>query len=842
MTRERRIAEGFDRAMAAIAILKIAIGLGVLAWTILFTTKAPAAKHWLQGANVLAFGAGGTFLLASGWRDGRIRALGLAFVATASLFAGVQLRLLDPVSNAAVAFALVFLPQVDAFTAWYAWRLAALYPSEEAGHEASRFVRPFLAAAFVVGALLFLVNLGGLSDKASPLWIVSRHNQKGTGYFLPIYGLCAAALVHLAFRARHVLRGTSASQWRRATAVGAIVGGGAPAVLWTVGILLSPKFAETFPFERNALFIYSSLVACVVATLYAAIILRAFDIQLVLRRALQYALAKSSLIVAAGLPLLLLASYAARHAEQTVSDVFVPSRAFASLGISTALLMLLGVRRGLLDRLDRTFFREQYDADQLMQRFAEACRWAESDVELAGLVHRTLTGALHPRPVELLLLDAGGTAFVSPTGHVRPLAYESSIAELVRRADRYVELDLANPTTPPPELTPDSRVWLVDSGARFLVPLRDVTDHLVGVLLLGDRVGDLPYGRRDWDLIGSIVSASEMALSFHTMASRPSLVRAAATVPAVDDAHAMECADCGIVDASGTAACPRCDGSMHLAPLPLVVAGKHRIERRIGRGGMGVVYLARDRDLNRMIAIKTLPAVSPAGAVRLRREAEAMAQVAHPHIATVYGSESWQGQPMLLVEYLPGRTLADRLRAGPMSCSEAIDLGVAIAGALEVLHAAKLLHRDIKPSNLGFTQHDVPKLLDFGLARMIDRSHGTAEPAGAEGTDASTVGLRGTLLYMSPERVAGEPPSPAVDVWSLTVMLYEAMAGEHPFRGASLDETRRRILRCEAADIGTFVTTADDRLAAFFRRGLSKRAGDRPASAGALMRELVALQ
>ena len=168
-------------------------------------------------------------------------------------------------------------------------------------------------------------------------------------------------------------------------------------------------------------------------------------------------------------------------------------------------------------------------------------------------------------------------------------------------------------------------------------------------------------------------------------------------------ARAGECPVCGRVYAFVDALCESCVAPLEASEVPHMLFGKFRFEERVGHGGMGVVYRVSDLSLERTIAVKTLPGTSPEHAQRLRAEAKAMAAVTHPNLAVIYGSESWRGKPMLLCEFMTGGTLADRLARGPLALLEVLQLGIDLAEALHVIHAAGLLHRDIKPSNIGYT-------------------------------------------------------------------------------------------------------------------------------------------
>jgi serine/threonine-protein kinase len=231
---------------------------------------------------------------------------------------------------------------------------------------------------------------------------------------------------------------------------------------------------------------------------------------------------------------------------------------------------------------------------------------------------------------------------------------------------------------------------------------------------------------------------------------------------------------------------------------------------------MGVVYLAVDTSLHRRVAIKTLPRVSVAESVRLRREARAMAAFAHPNLALVFGIESWRGSPALVMEFLEGGTLADRLRRGRLTPAETTCIAAELAGAIGLIHEAGLLHRDIKPSNIAFTGAGQTKLLDFGLAQMYveDPSADLGPttilidtPAWTSGSDLTTVermgAFAGTPAYMAPEARRGQALDGGADLWSLGMVLFECLAGERPVAGSAVEidaghEIRTRVPECPA--------------------------------------------
>ena len=173
-----------------------------------------------------------------------------------------------------------------------------------------------------------------------------------------------------------------------------------------------------------------------------------------------------------------------------------------------------------------------------------------------------------------------------------------------------------------------------------------------------------------------------------------------------------------------------------------------------------------------------------------------MAQVEHQNIALIYSLENWQSPPVLVVEYLAGGTLADQLSGGPMPISDALRTGAAMADGLAALHAAGILHRDIKPTNVGYTRTGVPKLLDFGVARLLAHASSDGQgrpPSGPGAGSLSNTAVAGTPLYLSPEALNGESPTVRTDLWSLAVLLLEAIAGEYPFTGRSRADALARV-------------------------------------------------
>lgn len=234
-----------------------------------------------------------------------------------------------------------------------------------------------------------------------------------------------------------------------------------------------------------------------------------------------------------------------------------------------------------------------------------------------------------------------------------------------------------------------------------------------------------------------------------------------------------------------------------LEPAALLAAGAmvgaYRIDRILGRGGMGVVYLAEDTRLHRQVALKALPPHlfrDDRMRSRLRHEARAAAALSHPAIATVYALEEIGDQPYIAAEYLEGRTLREELAEGPLPQDRAIATAREIAQALVAAHDRGIVHRDLKPENIVRGTNGSVKILDFGLAQFDVAAQDLASVTRL--TDPGV--MAGTPPYMAPEQLLGQPTGPATDQFAFGVVLYELLTGKHPFGSGPLPTTIARVL------------------------------------------------
>src|SRR4030095_15948960 len=252
----------------------------------------------------------------------------------------------------------------------------------------------------------------------------------------------------------------------------------------------------------------------------------------------------------------------------------------------------------------------------------------------------------------------------------------------------------------------------------------------------------------------------------------------------------------------------------------------YEITGHLGRGGMGEVYRARDTKLKRDVAIKVLPAEfsrDPERVARAHREAEVLASLNHPHIAQIYGQEDADGSRCLVLEFVDGETLQERARRGPIPIQEALEIALQIGEALGAAHERGIVHRDLKPGNVKITPDGNIKVLDFGLAKVLEAS-GVEDLSQSPTMLASgTVGgtILGTAAYMAPEQAKGKTADARSDVWAFGVFLYEMLAGQPAFSGETMVDILSSILKTDP-DWTALPSTTPATVRALLRRCLQK--------------------
>jgi len=273
--------------------------------------------------------------------------------------------------------------------------------------------------------------------------------------------------------------------------------------------------------------------------------------------------------------------------------------------------------------------------------------------------------------------------------------------------------------------------------------------------------------------------------------------------------------------------------------------GPYEIVGSLGEGGMGEVYRARDTRLQRDVAVKTLPAGvanNPNRRMRFEREAQTISQVSHPNICAIYDVGDHEGVAYLVMEYIDGESLADRLRRGPIPWTTALPWAIDIASAIDAAHRRGIIHRDLKPANVMIGESGV-KLLDFGIAKLLEESDATRLAPTASLTGERQ--LLGTVHYMAPEQLDGRDVDQRTDVFAFGAMFYELLTGRRAFDGANAAQVVAAILTSEPAPISSFAAMDPPiprGLDHVIRRALAKDPHDRWQTARDLMIELQSIQ
>ena len=570
------------------------------------------------------------------------------------------------------------------------------------------------------------------------------------------------------------VRDAMASEARRsALLVGGLVVGIAPMLLDITVELLWPA-ARRFGDEHRDVIsavVFTFLLSTPCSMTYAVLAERALDVRTVVRSSYRRLLTRRLLGTMIAAPLGALGWLLVSQPDRTVADIMATSYGRLLVAAVGAAALMAACRRRLLELLDAWVYPATTDHRRLLFAAGSELVQAASVSQIGEVVTVSARRGCGAQGT-LLVSDAGAEVsahhFTVPTADLAPLARTSAIAHAMETTREPVRVDPDDGASVFALLPSADAEWVLGAGATVIVPVFGSGSEVLGLVTIGRRFDDGRLSPVDLDFLQALATSAGLALTRVRLSdSRP------------DAPPACECPVCGTVTSAGAASCG-CGVDYVVAPVPGMLADKFLLERRLGSGGTGAVYLARDLGLQRNVAVKTLPVGTGPGLVRLTLEARAMAAVTHPAIAQIHGLETWRERLLLIVEYLPGGTLAARLDQGPLPRAEAVGVAVLLSRALTALHEAGYVHGDVKPSNIGFASDGTAKLLDFGLARL---------------TNAPGQSAGGTLPYVSPEVLSGGAAAEADDVWSLCVVLYEMVAGRRPFIGAGADEVAACIRR-----------------------------------------------
>ena len=664
---------------------------------------------------------------------------------------------------------------------------------------------------------LFLVDGPG----AAAAWVANHQGLLALGWigsraviFPLVFGM-VGLIIHTYLRLDDAEK-RRRIRWVMIGSAGALL----PLFLWAglslARALSAPAPSPVSPAVWRAVDLFANAVTVLIplTVAYAVVKHRIFDISVVIRRGLQYLLARRALRVMLALPIVVLVATAILHRDRTIEEVV--GNNLGSLALIAAAGLSLRYRERLTGWLDRRFFREQYDRERVLMRVGEDLGRVCEASEMALLVRAELDAALHPRRVRLWF-DG------DPDPPSEPL-----LSRLARGG--------AKPLTADRELPADVSV---------AVPVLSSEERVEGVLLLGPKRSEEPYSPGDLTLLGAL--ARQMAVVRENLVLRERIGRERRIRTDVL-AHLQpgrvnlvkECRLCGTCYDSDVDHCTRDGQELDLSlPVTRVLADRYRLDRLVGRGGMGAVYEALDLRLQRTVAIKfVLDQFLRRGQTlrRFRREARAVAAIRHPNIVEVYDYGSIEPYGAFLVmERIWGVTLREELgRRGALPGVEAAAWFEPILDGVAAAHEEGIIHRDLKPSNVVRFRPDpgppLVKILDFGIAKV--------RPIDTTADDLTATGaVIGTIGYMSPEQLRGQPVDERSDLFAIGVMVVEALTGRWPFLGTTYDELLAAIL-LESYELPLHspeCRALDDVL----RRCLAKDPADRFLTAASLRRELI---
>jgi hypothetical protein len=582
---------------------------------------------------------------------------------------------------------------------------------------------------------------------------------------------------------------------------------------------------------------------------YAILNRQVYDIHVVIRRSVQYLLAQNALRLFLMLPVVGVLYVVVTKSDRPLRELIV----YLFYDNLYYLLLIIAAGAGLIyrgrlqDWIDRRFFREAYQQDKMLRELSEEVRGLDSISEMSRLVSQKVDEALHPERLHLFYRaeDKGDLSLnYSTGGSGEDLRIPEEYALLRVMEHQGKALDF--PFPPEIKLPQQEMDWLSSLGTSLIVPMNGAEQRLAGLLLLGPKKSEAPYSGSDHQLLDTL--ANQIAVVYENVRLKDSVARerkiqreVLARVEERKINLLKECPKCGRCYDSAETLCKDDQNELRLSlPVERTIEGKYRLERLLGRGGMGAVYEATDLRLSRQVALKILMGSKFGDQTALRRferEARASAKLNHPNIIAIhdYGRTGAEGA-YLVMELAPGATLrAELKRSGTLPPEVAADWFDQILEGVKAAHGAGVIHRDLKPENVLVAKPedgpDLVKILDFGLAKLR-----VLDPT--DSNSLTTPGMiMGTLSYMSPEQLTGDEVDERSDLFSLGVMVVEALTGRRPFSGRTYAELLTSILHQPyhlPSDAREALT-----LDAVLQRCLAKNRQERFAAASEMQKELI---
>jgi eukaryotic-like serine/threonine-protein kinase len=586
---------------------------------------------------------------------------------------------------------------------------------------------------------------------------------------------------------------------------------------------------------------------------YAILRQGVIPVSVVIRRTIQYLFAKSALRFILALPVLglLLSIFADRH--RTLDEILFKNSIYFYLLLIIVIGFSLKFRRPLSQWVDRKFFREHYMQDKILRDLIEDVKTADGIAEVSRLVSQKVDAALHPESLYLFCRSAERldlSLAYSSEGSRQALCIpeEFQLLRHITNLDRAQDFSLRAKV----DLPCVEKGWLSSLGTELIVPITGTDHRLAGLFLLGRKKSEIPYTVGDRQLLDAL--AGQVAMVYENARLRDTVERdrkvqheVLARFERQEINVLKQCPVCGACYDGSSQICESDHAQLTLIlPVERTIDGRYRLDRLIGRGGMGAVFEASDLRLDRRVAVKIIGGQFFGDSKALRRferEAKAAARLNHSHIIPVYdyGALETEGA-YLVMELVEGETLGALLkRVGKLDLQETAELFNQVLEGVGAAHEAGVVHRDLKPDNVLLTH--VPegppqvKILDFGLAKLAAPER--TEASGSSETLTMPGMVMGTLGYMSPEQLMGGTADERTDLFAVGVMMIEALTGQAPFRGRTCQEllasmAKERFYLPDDSDLSR-------RLHRMLQRCLAKDSNLRYSSAEEMRRELAEL-
>jgi hypothetical protein len=804
----------------------------------------PPWGSWLRQhlgplAQMTAFLSGAAVLLLLGARGTTAALMTLALIATAAANSGPLLGS-DGV-----------LPVIGPLILWFNWLITPLsfpiiglavlfFPSRAPILDRHRWIVPAVIAACVPMLIIGFTSAAFLSGFDGVLPALSWFATHGWT-FEASFALCLAVNVLIVIEGINRYRvNTDADERRR---VQIVVFTGVPAVFayaLKTGIplllgLMGRPVQLAWPIEA---FLQAIILLPAFGLPYAVAVRHVFSPRTVLRRGLQYALARRTLTALVALPVIALVASLVQQRDQSLAMI-VTGRPLFYLFFLAMLGLGLKYRVPAQRWLDKQFFRAEYDAREILVSLAGRVPYEADPRDLVAMVVTQIDSALHPESIAVLASDAptetDPNGKFAPVSTLRveatPIALGSGVITLLRWSDKPLEVFLDDDQSQVARLPPADRAWLQATNVALLVPIfaglsraessdssraesRGGSDPrpFVGLIALGPKRSEERYTPEDRELLRGIAVQMGVALDLSRLRRQVNTLAPAGqsqtSTPTV------------IRSGSGS-------GGTGMA-VGTVVDGKYRVDAVIGQGGMGAVFRAWDLRLERPVAIKVVRADllgDPDSRARFRRESQIVARLQHPAIVTVfdYGTLP-DGAAYLVMEFVSGEDLRRVIkREGRLPAARTAELLGGICAGVESAHKSGIFHRDLKPENILLPESGTgPKVLDFGVAKLTT-------PANI--TDGGTLTAGGTIVgtpaYMSPEQLRGEAIDARTDVFSLGVMTFEMLLARLPYGGGSfIDIGMKQAAGEKQVECGDLPAALADVL----RRAIAYKKEQRPSS------------